>query len=115
MEIRVFSTAEELDRAAAQALLRPILDKPDAVIGLSTGRTTGGIHRAFCSLVKSCSPDLSRVTFFGMDEVSGVPRDYSGACYTMLKTEVIDPLGLSEDQFLMLPTYADSFPAACRA
>ena len=115
MDIRVFSTAEELDRAAAQVLLKPVQDKPDAVIGLSTGRTTGSIHRAFCELVKSCNADLSQVTFFGVDEVSGVSREYAGACYKMLKTQVIEPLGLREDQFLMLPTHADAFPVACRA
>lgn len=115
MEIRIYPTAAGLDEASAAELARPILSKPDAVIGLSTGRTTGSIHCVFCNLVKKENMDLSQVTFFGVDEVSGVPREYAGACYTMLKTEVIDPLGLREDQFLMLPTESDDFPAACRA
>ena len=115
MEIRFYRTPEELDKAAAQELLNPLRSKPDAVLGLSTGRTTGSIHRVFCQMAKEQKADLSQVTFFGVDEVSGVPREYSGACYTMLKTEVIDPLGLREDQFLMLPTESDDFPAACAA
>ena len=115
MEIRIFRTSKELDEAAAAELARPVQYLPDAVIGLSTGRTTGSIHRVFCELAKSSGLDLSRVTFFGVDEVSGVPREYFGACYTMLKTEVIDPLGLREDQFIMLPTESDDFPSDCRA
>ena len=115
MEIRYFHTPQELDEAAAAALASPLKNRPDAVIGLSTGRTTGSIHRAFCELVKAQATDLSRVTFCGVDEVSGVPKEYSGACYTMLKNEVVDPLGIREDQFLMLPTETDDFPTACRA
>ena len=115
MDIRIYNTPQELDQASAAQLAKPLESKPDAVIGLSTGRTTGSIHKAFCELAKEQELDLSRVTFFGVDEVSGVPREYSGACYTMLKNEVINPLGLREDQFLMLPTNAESFPIACRA
>ena len=115
MEIRIYRTPSELDKAAAAELLRPVQNMPDAVIGLSTGRTTGSIHRAFCELAKLQKADLSRVTFFGVDEVSGVPREYSGACYTMLRNEVIAPLGIREDQFIMLPTLSDDFPTACRA
>ena len=115
MTIRIFNTPQELDEASAAELARPLGSMPGAVIGLSTGRTTGSIHRVFCELAKARQLDLSQVTFFGVDEVSGVSRDYSGACYTILKTEVIAPLGLREDQFLMLPTQTDSFPLACRA
>lgn len=115
MEIRIFNTPQALDEAAAKELARPLKSKPDAVICLSTGRTTGSIHKAFCELVQAQTLDLTRASFCGVDEVSGVPKAYAGACYTMLKNEVVDPLGLREDQFLMLPTETDDFPTACRA
>lgn len=44
-----------------------------------------------------------------------VPREYAGACYTMLKTEIIDALGIKDENFLMLPTVSDDFGKACRA
>lgn len=59
--------------------------------------------------------DASAVTFFGLDEVTNVPRDYAGACYTMLKTEIIDALGIKDENFLMLPTVSDDFGRDCIA
>ena len=58
--------------------------------------------------------DVSQLTFFGLDEVTGVDREYAGACYTMLLTEIVAPLGISADRFLMLPTRSDDFAAECR-
>ena len=46
--------------------------------------------------------------------MTNVLREYVGACYTMLKTELIDTLGIQEDNFLMLPTVSDNFDKACK-
>lgn len=115
MDILIFPTATELDLAAARELGSAILQKASAVIGLSTGRTTGSIHRAFCEEVLRSGINLSCASFFGIDEVAGVDREYKGACYKMLKTEVIDPLNINEDNFLMLPTISADWEADCRA
>ena len=96
MQILVFPTPEELDRQAAGMMAEAIRRRKDAVVGLSTGRTTGDIHRAFVRLVRETGLDCSEVTFFGQDEVAGVPREYAGACYTMLMNEIIGPLGIPE-------------------
>lgn len=58
--------------------------------------------------------NISKVTFFGLDEVVGVPRSYKGACYTMIHEELTDILGLGDNQLLMLPTQSDNYEAACR-
>jgi len=47
--------------------------------------------------------------------VTNVPREYAGACYTMLKTEIIDTLGIRDENFLMLPTFSDDFRRDCIA
>lgn len=115
MDIRIFSTPDLLDHAAAAVMADTFSARPDAVMGLSTGRTTGRIHALLCEEIKRRGTDLSQATFFGLDEVSGVPREYAGACYTMLKTELIGPLGIPSSQFLMLPTESADFEADCRA
>lgn len=114
MEIKVINTAPELDVQAAREMAAVIRRRPDAVVGLSTGRTTGEIHRQFVHLCREESLDCSRVTFFGLDEVAGVPREYAGACYTMLKNELVNPLGIPEERFLMLPVSSDDFERDCR-
>ncbi|MBD5093449.1 MAG: glucosamine-6-phosphate deaminase [Subdoligranulum sp.] len=87
--------------------------KPDSLIGLSTGRTTGPIHKALAEIYKAHPFDTSRVTFFGLDEVTNVSRDYFGSCYYMLLHEVIEPLDVPMEHYIMPPTTSDDWDAAC--
>ncbi len=114
MKITVASTESDFDAAAASRIVGQICARPHAVIGLSTGRTTGNIHRLVWQMRRLVNFDTSRLTFFGLDEVTGVDPEYAGACRRMLLTEIIEPLGLRPDQFLILPTRSDDFDTACR-
>ncbi|CDD93198.1 putative glucosamine-6-phosphate deaminase [Bacteroides intestinalis CAG:315] len=115
MKITIAKSEKEFDCIAAWQIIGEILNKPEAVIGLSTGRTTGNLHRMVGEIYSRYPFNTSAVTFFGLDEVVNVPREYAGACYTMLKTEIIDALGIIDENFLMLPTVSDDFGKACRA
>lgn len=115
MKVTIVEGEREFDCLAAWRIIGEILKKPDCVIGLSTGRTTGNMHRLVGEIYSKYPFDVSAVTFFGLDEVTNVPREYAGACYTMLKTELIDTLGIKEEKFLMLPTVSDDFEKDCRS
>lgn len=112
--ITITKNEREFDCTAAWRIIGQMLNKPESVIGLSTGRTTGNLHRLVGEIFSNYPFDVSAVTFFGLDEVTNVPREYAGACYTMLKTELMDALGIKEENFLMLPTVSDDFGKACR-
>ncbi len=114
MRITVLNNEKTFDDTAARRIIEQISAKPDSVIGLSTGRTTGNMHRLVASIYKESPFDVSKVTFFGLDEVMNVPREYFGACYTMLKTEIIDDLGVCNENFLMLPTKSYDFEVDCQ-
>ncbi len=114
MKITITKNEQEFDSVAAWRIIGEILSKPDSVIGLSTGRTTGNLHRKVGEIYTRYPFNVARTTFFGLDEVTNVPREYAGACYTMLKTELIEALGVKEENFLMLPTVSDDFAKACR-
>ena len=114
MKITIEPSEAAFDLAAAQRIVNQIKEKKNSVIGLSTGRTTGNMHRKVVQLHQEEPFDVSPATFFGVDEVAGVPREYAGACYTMLRTELADGLGISDEHLLMLPTQSDDYPAACR-
>ncbi len=113
MVITIANTEHEFDCAAAWRIVGQMLARPASVIGLSTGRTTGNMHRLVAEMHSRYPFPVGQTTFFGLDEVTGVPRHYSGACYTMLKTELIDALGVDDGHFLMLPTQCDDFSRAC--
>lgn len=112
--VTIATSVRDFDRLAADRVVRQIKDKPDSVIGLSTGRTTNAMHRQVAERFVREGFDVGRVTFFGLDEVTNVSPSYSGACCTMLRTEIIDALGIDDNRFLMLPTKSNDWPAACR-
>ncbi|MBO5268636.1 MAG: 6-phosphogluconolactonase [Muribaculaceae bacterium] len=114
MNITVADNEKQFDTTAAWRIVDMICARPQSVIGLSTGRTTGNIHRLVCDIHRNLDFDASRVTFFGLDEVTGVDREYAGACYTMLRTEIIDGMDIDDEHFLMLPTRSGDFAADCR-
>lgn len=113
MNITICENESRFDITAAWRIAGQVLAKPDSVIGLSTGRTTRNMHLLVGKLWQQMPFDCSKVTFFGLDEVVNVPRNYKGACYQMLHDELIDLLGLDDNQLLMLPTQSDDFGKAC--
>lgn len=114
MNITIAENEMAFDCIAAWRVIRQILINPKCMIGLSTGRTTTNLHQIITEIHEQYPFDISNVTFFGLDEVINVPREYAGACYTMLRNEIIDELGVREDNFIMLPTISDDFELACR-
>lgn len=111
--ITITDSEREFDNVAVWRIIGQILNKPDSVIGLSTGRTTGNLHREMGKIYNNNPFFVKDVTFFGLDEITNVSRDYYGACYSMLKTELIDSLNIDNTHFLMLPTVSDDFNKAC--
>lgn len=112
-KITIAQTEDEFDRLAAWRIIGEILGNPEAVIGLSTGQTTKNMHRIVGEIYRKYSFDISNITIFGLDEVTNVPRKYDGACYTMLKNQIVDVLGIAEENFIMPPTLSDNFDEEC--
>ena len=101
MIITVAHSFNEFCSIAAWRIAQAIIEKPDAVIGLATGRTTTGIHAALADIYAAHPFDTSRVTVFGMDEITNVSRAFPGSCYDMLLRQVVH----------QLECYRDSYPA----
>lgn len=114
LKITVVPDEAAFDRAAAQRIVDQIVAKPNSVVGLSTGRTTNRMHALVSEIYRAQPFDTSHTTIFGLDEVTGVDREYAGACYTMLRTEIVDALNIRPENFIMPPTRSDDWPAECR-
>jgi len=114
LKITVVNSEEEFDRVAAWRIIGEILNKRKAVIGLSTGQTTKNMHSIVSDIYKLHPFDVSGTTIFGVDEVINVPREYDGACYTMLRKQLVDTLGIKEENFIMPPTISADFEKECR-
>ena len=112
--ITITENERMFDQTAAAKVTDQIINKPDSVIGLSTGRTTGNMHKLIAVRCKEGEIDTSRVTFFGVDEITDVPREYYGSCYRMIRSEMLDQMDFDDKNFLMLPTFSDDFDQACK-
>lgn len=114
MTITITKDEREFDVTAAWRIIGQMLSKPDAVIGLSTGQTTIGMHGIVSEIFAKYPFDVSRVTLFNVDELTNLPREYSGSCYTMILNQLAGPLGLADSQFIMPPTLSADFEAESR-
>lgn len=113
MKITVMKDEHAFDIAAAWRIIGQILKKPDAVIGLSTGKTTGGMHKIVSDIYKEYPFDTSSVTIFNVDELTNLDRAYSGSCYTMIYEQLIKNLNIPEENFIMPPTLSEDFEREC--
>jgi glucosamine-6-phosphate deaminase len=113
MKITITKNEHEFDVTAAWRIIAQMLEKPDALIGLSTGQTTKGMHEIVSKIFAQYPFDVSGITLFNVDELTNLPREYSGSCYTMIMNQLAIPLGIRAENFIMPPTISDDFEAEC--
>lgn len=114
MKITICKDEREFDIVAAWRIIGQMLKKPDSVIGLSTGQTTGNMHAIVSDIYRRYPFDTSKVTLFNVDELTNLPRSYKGCCYTMIAEQIAGPLNIPEERFLMPQTISDDYEAECR-
>jgi glucosamine-6-phosphate deaminase len=113
MKLTIAKSEQEFYAMVAWRIAAQIACKPDAVIGFSTGRTTGGVHAALADLYTRHPFDTTKVTAYPLDEVTGVSPEFPGSCYYMILHEVVLPLGIPMEHFIYLPTTSDDFAREC--
>lgn len=114
MKITITKNEATFDLTAAWRIIGQILAKPEAVIGLSTGKTTLGMHRLVSEIYGRYPFDTSKVTIFNVDELTNIDRENPASCYTMIREQIVHPLQIPECNFIMPPTYSDDFEKECR-
>ncbi len=114
MKITIARDEAEFDRMAAWRIIGEMLSNPRSVIGLSTGQTTKNMHAVVSDIFRQYPFDVSNITLFNVDELTNLPREYKGCCYTMIKDQIAGPLGIKEENFIMPPTISDDFESESR-
>ena len=114
MKITIAKNEHEFDVTAAWRIIAQMLEKSTAVIGLSTGQTTLNMHAIVSDIFKQYPFDVSKITLFNVDELTNLPREYAGSCYTMILNQLAGPLGIPEENFIMPPTMSDDFEREAR-
>ena len=113
MEIRVFTTTEELARAAAQRVADALRQRPDLVLGLPAGRTPVGVYAELARLSAAGKADFSRATAFALDEFVGIDHTHPASFHRFIREHLIDHVGLPSERFHGLNGAADDLQAEC--
>lgn len=114
MKITIANNEKEFYSMVAWRIVSQIITKKTSTVGMSTGRTTEGIHKALASIYKENPFETSQLTVFNLDEIINISREYFGSCYYMILNEVVKPLNIPIKNFIMPPTYSDDFESECR-
>ena len=66
MKITITKDEQEFDTLAAWRIIAQMLEKPNAVIGLSTGQTTIGMHAIVSKIFAQYPWDVTQMLHFSM-------------------------------------------------
>ncbi|MFB7737490.1 glucosamine-6-phosphate deaminase [Streptomyces sp. NPDC056112] len=115
MEVVIVPDARAGGELIAEAMERLLRSKPDALLGVATGSTPLPVYEALAAKVRSGAADISRVRIAQLDEYVGLPADHPESYRSVLRREVLEPLGIGMDAFLGPDGTAEDVRSACAA
>nr|WP_263324387.1 glucosamine-6-phosphate deaminase [Neobacillus sp. Marseille-Q6967] len=99
MNINIFKIEEELDLAAANAVVNVINGNSNATLGLATGETPIGLYQKLVQAYENEQVSFKRVTTYNIDEYAGLGKAHPQSFYAFMKTHLFSKVNLSEGQF----------------
>jgi glucosamine-6-phosphate deaminase len=112
--IRTYEDEEAVARAAAAHVRRLVAARPDAVLGLPTGRTPVQLYARLAAFHAAGRLDFSRVTTFNLDEFLGLPAGHPATYRTFMNTHLFSHVNLSRRRIHFLDGAAPDPVAECR-
>ncbi|MEU6401286.1 glucosamine-6-phosphate deaminase [Streptomyces sp. NPDC046985] len=115
MEVVIVPDARAGGELIAEAMARLLRRTPDALLGVATGSTPLPVYEALAAQVRSGAADASRARIAQLDEYVGLPADHPESYRSVLRREVLAPLGIPMEAFLGPDGAAEDVQAACAA
>ncbi|ROS59096.1 glucosamine-6-phosphate deaminase [Frigoribacterium sp. PhB160] len=94
MEIIVLPDAAEVGRVAALKIAQVVERRPEAVLGLATGSSPTDIYASLARRVAAGELDFSRASGFALDEYVGIPLEHPESYASVIRRDVVEPLGM---------------------
>lgn len=105
MRIIQSSSTQEAVKTVAQMLVEKIESHPKSVLGLATGKTMEPVYAEMVKLVKNSEHRFDECFFFMLDEYLGLPDSHPSSFKYYIKTHLIHPLDLKDNQFAFPPAH----------
>ena len=113
MKITVLDSGGEVAAALAERVAATLRAKPDAVLGLASGRTPVDGYAELCRLHAAGSTDWSRASTFNLDEFAGVDGRHPGSFRTFMERHLFDGVNLRAERIHFLNGVAKDLNAEC--
>jgi glucosamine-6-phosphate deaminase len=94
VEIIVLPDAAEVGRVAALKIAQVVERRPEAVLGLATGSSPTDIYASLARRVAAGELDFSRASGFALDEYVGIPLEHPESYASVIRRDVVEPLGM---------------------
>ncbi|MEU1518904.1 glucosamine-6-phosphate deaminase [Streptomyces sp. NPDC005811] len=115
MEVVIVPDARSGGELIAEAMAELLRRKPDALLGVATGSTPLPVYQALAAKVAAKEADISRARIAQLDEYVGLPADHPESYRSVLRREVLEPLGIGMEAFLGPDGTAEDIRAASQA
>ena len=102
MTITLFKDERALARALALQIAAALEARPEAVLGLPTGRTPIRLYHELGTLHAHRQLDFSRATTFNLDEFLGIGPDHPGSYRAFMEQHLFSRVNLSADRINVL-------------
>ena len=113
MEIIILPSPAEVGELAARRIAQLIQHKPATVLGLATGSSPLAIYAVLAAQVQAGDLDVGRVRAFALDEYVGIPPGHPQSYASVIKRQVVEPLGLNPAGVRVPDGRATDIQAAC--
>ncbi|MFI8087410.1 glucosamine-6-phosphate deaminase [Streptomyces sp. NPDC086080] len=115
MEVVIVADARAGGELIAGAVAQLLRRKPDALLGVATGSTPLPVYQALAREVDHRTVDTSRARIAQLDEYVGLPADHPESYRSVVRREVLEPLGIGMDAFMGPDGTAEDVQRACDA
>ncbi|MFF9807608.1 glucosamine-6-phosphate deaminase [Streptomyces coeruleorubidus] len=115
MEVVIVPDAKAGGELIAEAMAELLRRKPGALLGVATGSTPLPVYEALAAKVRSGAVEVARARIAQLDEYVGLPAAHPESYRSVLRREVLEPLGIGMNQFMGPDGTAEDVQGACEA
>ncbi len=115
MEVLIRANAEAGCILGAKIIARVVREKPNAVLGLATGRTPERLYQELIRLHRDEGLDFSRVTSFNLDEYVGLSGEHDQSYRYFMRETLFRHININQARTHVPDGTAADLHAECRA
>ena len=115
MEVLIRDNADAGCVLGAKIIARVVREKPDAVLGLATGRTPLRLYQELIRMHREEGLDFSRVTTFNLDEYVGLPATHDQSYRYFMRENLFQHINIDQKRTHVPDVTAADLHAECRS